>query len=171
MNIDHKDLCQVDQIATLLLKIDKNDGRFFEEVLEEIHRHQPFLLSSMLGYQYDFSSEAFNEILKLHLLLWLFFKEQPAAKQQAITQAQFESHESRNIHLLKYLAEEDPNGKSFSAVTEKDLERLLSKALWTACMFRFNERPALKTLESQTRGLTLIGLKSMIECFEENMGN
>jgi len=38
-------------------------------------------------------------------------------------------------------------------------------------MFRFNEQPALKTLDSQTRGLTLIGLKSMIECFEETMGN
>jgi len=171
MNIAPKDLQQVDQIAALLQKIDANDARFFEEVLEEIHRHQPFLLSSMLGYQYDFSSEAFNDILKLHLLIWMYFREQSAAKKKVVTQAQFESHESRNIHLLKYLAGENPNDKSYTAVIEEDLERLRSKALWTACMFRFNEQPALKTLDSQTRGLTLIGLKSMIECFEENMGN
>jgi hypothetical protein len=171
MKITATDLKETDQVAALLLKIDTNDVRFFEEVLEEIHRHQPFVLSCMLGYQYDLASEAFNEILKLHLLIWIFFRQQPAAKKQAITQAQLERYESRNIHLLKYLAGENPNDKSFTAVIEKDLERLRSKALWAACMLRFNEQPVLKTLDSQTRGFTLIRLKSMIECFEENMGN
>ena len=45
MNIVPKDLQQVDQIAALLQKIDTNDARLFEEVLEKIHRHQPFVLS------------------------------------------------------------------------------------------------------------------------------
>ena len=71
MNIAPKDLQQVDKIAALLQKIDANDARVFEVVLEEIQRDQPFLLSSMLGYQYDFSTEAFNDILKLHLLILL----------------------------------------------------------------------------------------------------
>lgn len=171
MKIAATDFQDAERIAALLLRIEANDARVFEEVLEEIHRYQPFMLSIMLGYQYDFSSEAFNEILKLHLLIWLFFREQPTAKQQAITQAQYESHESRNIQLLKYMEGENPNDTSFAAVIKKNLERLRSKALWTACMFRFNEQPSLKNLDSQTRGFTLIGLKSMIECFEENMGN
>ncbi len=60
MKITATDLKETDQVAALLLKIDTNDVRFFEEVLEEIHRHQPFVLSCMLGYQYVFSLKGFG---------------------------------------------------------------------------------------------------------------
>ncbi len=54
MKITAADFKETEQVAAFLLKIDTNDARLFEEVLDEVHCYQPFMISGMLGYQYDF---------------------------------------------------------------------------------------------------------------------
>jgi len=166
LKLTKTDFKEVDQAAGILARIDAGDAVYFDKVTNEIRRHQPFMLSAMLGYSYDLPPDAFGEVLKLYVLIWEFFKENRTAKKKAVTQAQFESVQQKNVHFIKYLEGESPTSSSFAALVGNDLERLRSKALWTAFLMRFNECQALQDLNPELRSIVLVSLKSMIECFE-----
>jgi hypothetical protein len=66
--------------------------------------------------------------------------------------------------MLNYSNRETQEGKL--DVYSNDLQNLKSKALLTAIIFRFNERPILIKMEVSKKGAVMIGIKSFIECFE-----
>lgn len=70
------------------------------------------------------------------------------------------------MHLLKYL-EGEPGHEGKLEVIASDLEHLNSKALLTGLFLRFNTQNELINMKPETRGILLIGMKSLIECFEE----
>ncbi len=93
------DYKEAERVSELLARIDTGDAVYFDKVTNEIHRHQPFMLSAMLGYSYDLPPAAFEEVLKLYVLIWEFLKENRTAKKKAVTQAQFESVQQKNVHF------------------------------------------------------------------------
>ena len=71
--------------------------------------------------------------------------------------------------MLKYLeGESDP--VEMLNITSSDLDHVKSKALLTGIFYRFNTQSSLVKIDMATRGTILIGMKSVIECFEE-IGN
>jgi hypothetical protein len=55
-------------------------------------------------------------------------------------------------------------------ITGSDLDHLKSKALLSGIFYRFDTQPILMKMDSGLEGTLLIGMKSIIECFEE-IGN
>jgi hypothetical protein len=69
--------------------------------------------------------------------------------------------------LYKYLEAENKEG--FNLITKIDLENIQSKALLTGLLFRFQTHPVFLEMKYETRVIILIGIISLIECFEEIM--
>jgi len=166
MNISDRDKIEIEKIYAILTRIDNIDNNNANTITDEIYEYQPFLISMMLGYRLDMKPEQTEDIFKIVLLIWEFFKECNGIKNKKLTEDQFERLQKRNIGLLKYLeGEPDPDEKRY--VTSSDLGILRSKALLTAIFYRFKNQKSLIEMNIETKGIVLIGLKSLIECFEE----
>ena len=82
------------------------------------------------------------------------------------SEAQFTRIHKRNIHMLKYYEGEEGDNAKMELI-DADFNHLKSKALLAGIFMLFNEKGALLNLDEETKGIILIGLKSLIECFEE----
>jgi hypothetical protein len=159
------DFDEINKVAKLLKKIDHIDAAYADTVSDEIFQRQPFFLSVLMGYQFDVSMEELDEIIKIYILIWEYFSSNPNVQKKQVTQAYFERIQTRNIEMLKY-SEGEPTEEEKRKVYSHDLQKLKSKSLWTAILFRCDDRPVLKKMDIETKGMILIGMKSFIECFE-----
>ncbi len=165
MEFTQKDYDETGQLAELIKKIDRIDAAYTDTVSDEIFQRQPFFLSVLLGYRLDVSMEELEEIMKIYFLIWEYFRSNPNVQKKQVTQAYFEKTQAKNIGMLKY-SEGEPNEREKMKVYSYDLQKLKSKALWTAILFRFHIRPVLQKMNTDIKGIILIGMKSFIDCFE-----
>lgn len=164
MKHTRNDINEMARIESLLKKIDADDIAYLDTISDEINQKQPFLLSLLLGYQNDISVLELEELLRIYLLIWNFFRNHPNVQTQKITEAMFEQMQDRNISMLRNTAAEAAYQKSM--VFEKDLQNIASKALMSTIWVRFTTRPVLTNMEMKTKSIIMIGIKSLIECFE-----
>ena len=107
-----------------------------------------------------------DELLRILIVIWLFFEDRPRVKQKRITQKMFEARQKENVNFLEYM-DGEPSQSAKNQLVAENLQALHSKELWTMVFYKFKEGAALKTLDTQLSGIILIGMKSLIECFEE----
>ncbi len=107
-----------------------------------------------------------EEIIKIIFLIWEFFKKHPQTEIAKITETQFMRIQQRNDYMLKYFEGEQSENSKLEVISA-DLKNLKSKALFTGVIFQFNQKIALLNIKNESRGVILVGLKSLIECFEE----
>ncbi|MCK9403710.1 MAG: hypothetical protein M0Q26_09965 [Chitinophagaceae bacterium] len=129
-----------------------NDFAWANAFTDDLFMHQPFLLSMLTGYQFDLSALELDEALKLYIAVWEYFKVNPKVKTNAITEAQFDRFHNINIKVF---------------VVNDPADRETMTVLLAAIFERFVNRPVLFNMETQTKGALMIGVKSIIECFEE----
>lgn len=166
IKLSGKDFSETDEIEKLLKKIDSVDEQYISSTYEEMQQFQPFLLSLLLGYQDDLNTIELNEIIKVYLIIWEFFKEKRNIKKRKLTTIQFEEVQKRNIGFFQYL-DAEKSEEDFINTISIDLQTIKSKALIAGILFRFDTTPVLSNLKSDLKGMVLIGIKSLIECFEE----
>lgn len=153
-------------VGQLIKKIELIDEKYVNEESDIISQKQPFLISLIIGYRFDLKPLELEEIMKIFFLIWEFFKKYHRIEIAKITETQFMRIQQRNVYMLKYFeGEQSKNSKQ--EVISSDLEHLKSKSLFTGVIFQFNQKTALLNMKSETRGIILVGLKSLIECFEE----
>ena len=165
MDFTENDFNQAADLAELLANIDSIDANYVDKISDEIYKYQPFFLSVMLGYNLDVTPEEMDEIMKIHLIIWLYFRSDKNVLSKKITQAKFEKMSQRNFQMLKY----NDGEKSLSARSEiygNNLQQLKSKALIAAIFFRVENKPVLIKMDAYFKGCIMIGVKSFIECFE-----
>jgi len=165
MNITQKDLNETIELARLLTKIDNIGVEYFNEISDEIFKQQPFFLTVLLGYRLDTSTEELEEIMKIYFLIWEYFRQTKNVHTKKVTEAYFETIQNRNIHMLQYV-EGEPEQNDRLKIYTSNLQNLKSKALLTAVLFRYNNRPVLSKMDEKKKGIILVGIKTFIECFE-----
>ena len=170
MIISEKDKTETKKIGTILSHIDNMDGTIANKITDEIYQYQPFLISQMLGYRLDTQPEQTEDIIKILFLIWEFFKNCNGIRNTKLTKYKFEKMVKKNVNLLRYL-----DGESSAAerrnITSSDLSKLRSKALLAVIFYRFENQKSLLEMDIEAKGVTLIGMKSLIECFEEIENN
>lgn len=167
MKITTQDYAQIQSVNPISEKLDKIDEKYILHEGELIVHHQPFFMSLIIGYNVDFKPTELDEIMKLILMIWEYFKEENKFSYKKVTESQFQKMQKRNINLLSYL--EGENGaKEKELVIESDLGQLKSKALFTGILFRINAKAGFQSVRIMNKGMILIGMKSLIECMEEN---
>jgi len=153
-------------VAQLIKKIELIDEKYVNEASDIISQKQPFLISLILGYRFDLKENELEEIMKIIFLIWEFFKNHSQIEQIKVSESQFMRIQQRNIHMLKYFEGEQGKNAKMEFIST-DLENFNSKSLLTGIIFQFNEKIALLDMQNETRGIILVGLKSLIDCFEE----
>jgi hypothetical protein len=118
-----------------------------------------------LGYRFDTSAEELEEIMKVYFLIWEYFKNNERVQTKKLTETDFERIQKRNIGMLDY-ATGETGWEETKGIYSADIQNLKSKALLAAVFFRFNTRAALLKMDTERKGIILIGIKSFIECFE-----
>lgn len=165
LHFTQNDFNEIEIVAGLLKKIDKIDSEEALLLFDEMHKEQPFLLSVLLGYHFDVTPIELEEIIKVYFLIWLYFKKIQPGKRNLISETQFTIIQNRNIEMLKY-TDGESNESDKLEIYGADIQHIKSKALLTAILFRWNERPTLQQMNITAKGAVLIGAKSFIECFE-----
>lgn len=166
MIISEEDKKESQQVGQLIKKIELIDEKYVNRESDIIYQKQPFLISLMLGYRFDLKELELEEIMKIIFLIWEFFKNNSQIQQTKVSESQFMKIEKRNIYMLKYFEGEQGKNAKMEFISN-NLENLKSKSLFAGIIFQFNEKTALLNMKNETRGIVLVGLKSLIECFEE----
>lgn len=154
------------KVGQLIEKIDQIDGEYVNKESDLIAQKQPFLISLMLGYRFDLKELELEEMMKIFFLIWEYFKNSYQVEKTKISESQFERIQQRNIHMLKYFEGEQGQSAKLELIAS-DLGHLKSKSLFTGIIFQFNQKASFLGMKNETRGIILVGLKSLIECFEE----
>jgi hypothetical protein len=167
MNFTNNDLKEAKDIAKMLLKIEKSNSLNLVELTQDIYAKQPFFLAVMRGYSLDMTDEEYQEIFLIHLLIWEYFKSKGEIPSKKITEQEFEKIQMRHIQMLKY-TEGESNKAEVAKIYAADLNKIQSKALFTAVLYSFDTRPSLIKIDQKMKAIVLIGVKTFIECFENN---
>lgn len=165
MQFTKTDFEETSQVAEIIKFCDAADLKTLEQVADEIYRYQPFVISIFLGFKDDVDIYQHDELLRILLIIWLFFQNRKNVKRAQITEKQFEARQRKNAAFLKYLDGEPKQVQE--QATADNLGALKSKALFTVFLFKLKEGPALKKLDPELSGIILVGMKSLIESFEE----
>lgn len=116
VNFSDTDFEETKELGKLLAKIDSITLTYAKASSQEMSQYQPFLISILLGYQFDLSVPQVDEVLKIYLLMWEYFKDKKNTKKFPITQEQFEQAGRRNRDFLHYL-EGETTAKGILEVT------------------------------------------------------
>jgi hypothetical protein len=166
MQFKEEDFGEVERVSEIVKYVDHIDRISVDTLNDEIYKSQPFIISLILGYRLDFNEKEFEEIVKVLLIIWKYFKYTEKIPWEKITEEDFERLQQRNIQMLKYLdGEKLPEEKSVTI--SADLGNLKSKALLAGIFLRFDTNKTLVKMNINKKGMFVIGMKSLIECFEE----
>ena len=166
MKISQQDKDKSAKVIQLVKKIDNINEIYVNSESERVAQKQPFLLSLLLGLRFDIKENEFEEIMKIIFIIWEYFKSFEQIHKIKVSEKQFEKIQQRNMHMLKYFEGETGQNAQYNLV-ESDLRHLRSKALLTGIFFQFNHKKSLIEMNNEMKGIILIGMKSLIECFDE----
>ena len=166
MIISEEDKREILRVGQLIKKIEMADEEYINKESDLISKKQPFLISLLLGFRFDLKDLELEEIMKIIFLIWEFFKNHSQINKTKISESQFERIQQSNIYMLKYYDGEQGQKASMELISN-DLKNLKSKSLFAAIVFQFFEKIPLLEMENESRGSTLVGMKTLIECFEE----
>ncbi len=167
MNITDQDLDETRRVKRIIDRMEVIDANYVNSEMEIIFKKQPFFISLIMGYQLDSSPAELEELMKVILIIWEYFKTDQKFEYKKVTQEQFEKMQERNIELLKYIEGEN-SIKEKDLVMEYDVSHIKSKGLLTGIHFCLNTKSGFKGISPVRRGMLLIGMKALIECMEEN---
>jgi hypothetical protein len=166
MIISKEDRNESKKVRRIIQKVEKIDANYVSSESEIINQKQPFLISLLLGFRDDLKETELEEIMKIIFIIWEYFKSSDQINKTMISENLYSKILKRNINMLKYLEGED-NSSSISEITEIDLSNLRSKALFSGIIFQFKNKRPLIEMNNKIKGYVLIGMKSLIECFDE----
>lgn len=139
-------------VLRLMERIQRDEPAYIDDMMKEISRNQPFLLSLCGGIIQDTSTAVANDMAQILLLIWGFFREYPAVWKVQVTARQYERIQNRSISMLQY---------------GQDIKKLRSKALFADIAMDVAGRKKLAILDQADASTICLGMKCLIECFEE----
>ena len=164
MRINKKNLKEVEILKEIEKRVDNITAEEVNRLSDELSLFQPFVISLLLGYRFDVDDYQLDEIMKILFIIWLNFENKPGVRKEKITIGQYENNQKRNIEFLHYYSKED--NKGMLEGTRMQLGKLKSKALFINIIYRFEKRQYLERIDRDKRGIIIIGMKSLIESFE-----
>ncbi len=166
MIVRKKDEQEVIKVNDLVNKIDRMNRAEFDSESDVLFKEQPFVITLIIGSRYDYEMQELEEISKIYFLIWKYFKNKKQVLNKKITEKEFETILTRNIHMLKYVEGEDDECVK-SDIIASDLEHIKSKVLYSRIIVQLDIIPVLNKMDGEVKGKLLLGMKSLIECFEK----
>ena len=165
MKLSETPQADIEKVNQILNNADFIKPDYLIKEREKIFENQPFLISLIMGYNQDLIPTETDEITKLILIVWEYFK-YTKSNQKKITPKRYEEFQNRNMHLLKYMESEPLTEQN--SILKSDIENLKSKVLFSVIAHEFDTSKPLLEMNPKTRGIVYIGVKSLVECFDAN---
>ena len=168
MKFKEQDYLEVEEVHEILNRTNRLGQEDMERICDRMVSYQPFMMSLLLGYQVDLPKDAFEDVFKIVLAIYLYFERLFDLTTYQILERDFEEHHNINIAFLKYL-EGESDKENILLLEEKDLSKIQSKALLTGVIMMLNEQTGCKRMNDEQKGIIYIGMKSLIECLEQKL--
>ena len=165
MKFTKKDHKETEIIADIIKETDHSSIKELSEIFDEIKVYQPILISIFMGYKEVLSYEELDELAKDLIIIWKFFSDKPNSKKIEITESHLKKFDKKNADFFNYLSGEDAD--EMRKTTEVVLETIDSKAIFTALIYRVNEKSVFKKMNQDRKSEFIMELKTLIDCFEE----
>lgn len=159
-----QDFKEVQKITALINRISHADFNYADQETTKIHRHQPFLISLILGYRLEVNPKELEIITHCIFVIWEFFKTDSRVLNMKITKEQFEKMVALNQNMLIYFDKENDAGRK--NLVASDISNLRSKALYAGVMKMMNITEWQDLPNTEDKTLRLLSMKSLIQCFE-----
>jgi hypothetical protein len=170
ISISEKEILDTRRLAAIIMNVEseQNDIVFANTVADELYLHQPFVLSMMMGYKMDLLPRELDAVINLYIIAWEFFKNEANVRTLQITRQHYERVEHEKVRMLQKADAAHSHNKRMNLFTDH-LNQSSSKALLALVYKEFNENEVIGKMDIQTRGILLIGLTSVIQCYENIM--
>jgi hypothetical protein len=168
MNQEEAFITETEWLVSINNQLDKIDLALMQQWVEEIHANQPYLKYLISVYIGRVNLDEHFEIVKLHLLVWNYFKKKDLLPQTVISKEDFEIIHSRNVSMVKYTDKEED--EVAAKVVHREMDLIKSRALLSFIIFILKVNPIFDKMDKQIRGLVLMDLKCSIECIESSIG-
>ena len=159
MKFTKKDHKESKIVADIIKEIDNSSIQELSDMLDEISKHQPILISIFLGFKDDLSYEELDELAKDLIIIWKFFSDKPKSKKTKITENLLYKLDKKNAEFINYLSREDSQ-KEFRNITKIDLESIESKGLLSGIFFRYNENKVHLNMNHKIRNELILQMRS-----------
>lgn len=140
-------------------KLELEGGDYHCQVIMEIHRVQPLIISILRAQVEYLNRDEMDEIVKLGCAIWDNFSERQSARCRQISFDQYTACFRRNIF----------SGNAASEVHEADSVQNRSTAvemLILAIHKRFGQNQVLRNMNAYNQGFQIAVLKSLAECLD-----
>jgi len=148
-----RDLMRITKIFKGLEKLPVN-FTWANDTIDKLKGRQPFLASMMEGFKMDLEPHELLEVLIIYTAIWEFFNSDRTSTVKPITQRQFELLVSYNAQLI---------------ATNNPADRATVSILFNVVIERIGSLPVFQQMEVQKLGMLVVGVKSIIECFQERV--
>ncbi|OMP74953.1 hypothetical protein [[Flexibacter] sp. ATCC 35208] len=83
-----KEQTDIKQIAAVKTEIESrmNDFDHANNITDELYQYQPFILSTIIGYNMDVAIEDLPDLIKLYVLIWIFYRDKKNIRKIKITE-------------------------------------------------------------------------------------
>lgn len=161
------DFRAVPEISALLDRILGMSAATFNQLSGEIYRHQPILISSVLGYQADgMPVNAVGGIRYIYSLIWLRFEGRPQVKKEKITASMLDQAAERNAAFLKYWQGE-ASPEALIETLQQSLSQVKEKALFAWMIHYVLQGAVFQQVEPDKKHQLIFDLKCMLDCLED----
>lgn len=164
IKINPADLITFQQIQQHKVTCDALNDHTMLALLDEAHQYQPIIVSVFIAYKDDVSDPELAEMIKILLLIWLCFRDQPNIKLHPVSHDAFYAKERLHNDFRTYWQlEHNPLEKE--ALLELDIERV-NKVLLAHLFHQYTHHPVFQQMEKLHAVEFLLQCRTLLECFE-----
>lgn len=140
-------------------KLELEGGDYHCQIIMEIHRVQPLIISILRAQAEHLSRDEMDEVVKLGCAIWDSFSERPAVRSRQISFDQYTASFRRNMFDRHAKSAVQEPGQLPERTTSADI-------LIMAIHRRFANNPVLKAMNTYNQGFQIAVLKSLAECLD-----
>jgi len=168
MEITKREILETEFVGALIKEVDKIGLKEASEISDRIVKNQPFIMSLLIGYKFDIEEEQLNDIMKMLFVIYLYFERKTDISKNQINAKEFKRFEKTNTQFLKYFSGESTRERQLET-NEQYLSNLNYKSLFTGVLFMSNTQIGLKKMNAETKGIVILGMKTLIDCLEAKL--
>lgn len=140
-------------------KLELEGGDYHCQVIMEIHRIQPLIISILRAQAEYLSRDEMDEVVKLGCAIWDSFSDRPSVRSRQISFDQYTASFRKNMFQKTAISEVHEPGAYPERTTAADI-------LILAIRRRFLNQPVLREMNTYNQGFQLAVLKSLAECLD-----
>jgi hypothetical protein len=153
------------RLVPIMNEVQQADIPHMEVLMDRLAKHQPFLMSMLVGYHKELAPHVYEVVARSLLIVWRFHEDAGRATAPLSEEGYIRAYE-RNLRMLHY-AQGEPDMDATTAIYKNDLEAKPGRMVPAALIHIFTDDPALHGQSASFRGERMMELNALNDAFKE----